>query len=346
MLHGLMRLGACLVLAAGLSGAHAASLTPNESALYEAAKKEGEITWYIGQFATDVANQFGKNFTERYPGVKVNVYRATGQVVFQRLSQDMKAGVRQCDVFSSTDIGHSVYLKAQGQYLHYVPENATGLFPAFQKIDPDGFYHTTQVNTVTILYNTDKVKPEEAPRKWTDLLDPKWKNKISLGHPGFSGTAGTWVLMMRELYGASYMEKLAKNNPQAGRSLNDTITTLNAAARVVAAGPTATALRSIVKGNPMAIVYPEDGAVLQISVSGIIKDAPHPHAAKLFMEYLLSREHSVALAETYYELLRPDVDPAPGARPMSEFKIVQPSIEAIVKGIPEIKELWRDTIGN
>ena len=86
------------------------------------------------------------------------------------------------------------------------------------------------------------MKEADAPKNWTDLLDPKWKDKIALGHPGFSGYVGTWAVTLRKLYGWDFFEKLAKNNPQVGRSINDTVTMLNAGESVVAgSGPVGTA---------------------------------------------------------------------------------------------------------
>ena len=64
---------------------------PYFAELYEKAKKEGEVTWYIGHWRTETAERVGGLFTELYPGVKCNVVRATGQVLYQRLNQDMKA---------------------------------------------------------------------------------------------------------------------------------------------------------------------------------------------------------------------------------------------------------------
>ena len=84
------------------------------SELYEAAKREGELTWYSGQLNAETGEAVGRAFTQRYPGVKVNVVRSTSQVAYQRLSQDMQAGVAQCDMFSSTDYGHYLFLKREG----------------------------------------------------------------------------------------------------------------------------------------------------------------------------------------------------------------------------------------
>ena len=219
-------------------------------ALEAAAKKEGELTWYVAHYTSEGAEELGRAFTKMY-GIKVNVVRTTAQVAYQRLLQDIKNNQTICDVFSSTDVGHYVRLKAEGRFEKYMPETPWKILPAFRNFDPDGYYHTTSAGLVVLAYNTAKVKPEEAPKKWPDLLDIKWKGKVSTGHPGFSGYVGTWVLMMKNLYGWSYFDKLEKNKPQIGRSINDTVTALNAGERQVAAGADGSTLFSAARGNPL-----------------------------------------------------------------------------------------------
>src|SRR4029077_15809831 len=135
-------------------------------------------------------------------------------------------------------------------------------------------------------YNTSKLKEADAPKNWPDLTDAKWKDKIALGHPGFSGYVGTSGVSRKKLSCWDFFEKLAKNNPQIGRSINDTVTMLNAGERLVAAGPIRTTMSRAQKGNPVAMIYPTDGSVLIIAPSAIMKGVKHPNAARLFMEYL------------------------------------------------------------
>ena len=90
-------------------------------ALEEAAKKEGEVTWYVSHYTSEGAEELGATFTKLY-GIKVNVFRTTAQVAYQRATQDFKAGQTECDVFSTTDIGHVLKFKAEGKLVKYVPE--------------------------------------------------------------------------------------------------------------------------------------------------------------------------------------------------------------------------------
>src|ERR1700710_1620684 len=134
--RGLLALGAAAALTRP-----AAAIAPHEQALYDTAKKEGELTWYSGQLSAEASEGMGAAFTQAYPGVKVNVVRSTSQVAFQRLSQDMRAGVAQCDVFASTDLAHSIFLKRQGLYLQYRPKDDPALLAPARGGDADGFYH-------------------------------------------------------------------------------------------------------------------------------------------------------------------------------------------------------------
>jgi iron(III) transport system substrate-binding protein len=342
-MKGLAGLAPIAVLVAALAFAPVAHA--DIKALEAGAKKEGELTWYVAHYTSEGAEDLGRGFTEM-TGVKVNVVRTTAQVAYQRLLQDLKNNQTICDVFSSTDVGHYVRLAAEGRFEKYMPETESKILPAFRNFDPAGFYHTTSAGLVVLTYNSTKVKAEEAPKKWQDLLDIKWKGKVSIGHPGFSGYVGTWVLMMKNLYSWSYFDKLEKNKPQIGRSINDTVTALNAGERQVAAGADGSTLFSTSRGNPLAVSYPTDGSVLIIAPSAIMKGTKHPNAAKLFMEYLYSVEAAKINAKHFAIPLRPEVPSPPGAKPISELKTIRPTVAEIDKGIPEVIEQWRDTFGN
>jgi iron(III) transport system substrate-binding protein len=331
----------------------AAALTPRsafaqneyEKSLYEAAKKEGELTWYIAHYTSETAERFGRTFTEKYPGVKVNVVRTTAQVAYQRLSQDIQANVPNCDVFATTDIGHCVSLKQRGLLLSFRPKGVEEIAPIFRDVDKDGQFHTTSATFVSILHNTNKVKAEDAPKSWKGLLDPKWVNQVAVGHPGFSGFVGIWTVQMKKLFGWSYFETLAKHKPQIGRSIIDTVTMLSSGERMVAAGPGGLAYLQASRGNPVGVIIPEEGAVLMSSPTSIMKNARHPNASKLFVEFLHGKEAGEIVRDEYGSPLRLDVEPRPGVMRVNEMKLIQPSVDEIVKGIPEAIEQWRDTFG-
>jgi iron(III) transport system substrate-binding protein len=309
-----------------------------------AAKKEGNFTWYVASIDSKNAEKAGRAFTAKY-GIKVDVVRAASQIMYQRLQQDLSQNTGNADVFSSVDLGNFVELKKTGSLLAYRPEAAAQIDPAFRDLDPENFFQATIASVIIIAYNHEKVKPEDAPKSWSDLLDTKWKGKIAFGHPAYSGFAGNWAAQMMKLYGKAYFEKLEMQHPLVGRSLFDAINLVSSGERLVTASPIAPVLESTDKGNPLTVVYPTEGAILVLTPSGIVKNSPHPNAARLFMEFMLGPEFSKILAEAHYETMRSDVKPLPGAKPVSEVKIIRPTIDDTTVGIPAVSELWRNVFG-
>jgi len=319
----------------------------HEQELYQAAQREGELTWYTGQMQAEPSEAIGRAFTERYPGIKCNVVRSTSQVAFQRLSQDARARTAQCDVFSSTDYSHFTFLKREERLLPYKPVNAAGMVKAARDAaDPDGHFQISYLALYLMARRADRLTEDDAPKSWKELADPAWRDKLAVGHPGFSGAIGNWAIMMRQAYGEEYFRQLERNKPQMGRSSGDPVTTLNAGERLVGVAiPSASTLFSISRGNPLALIYPTDGTLMVPSPSAAIANAPRPNAAKLFMEFMTGPAYSAATRGFSAESLRPEVPPPSGSRPLDEIKLISPTPEQVEKEIPEVKELWRDIFG-
>jgi iron(III) transport system substrate-binding protein len=313
--------------------------------LHEKAKKEGELTWYIAHWRVEIAERVAKRFTEVWPGIKCNVVRATGQVIYQRLTQDMKARVANCDVFSSSDLGQYVTLKEQKQLLAFVPKNLADCSPLIAKYDPDAAYTITDANTTVMCYNGDLVNADDAPKKWTDLVDPKWRNQVAVAHPGFSGAMGGWVLSMTNLYGWEFFEKLKANRPHIGRSLADPPTTVASGERRVGISTGASAFGFAARGTSLKGVYPEDGPIIGFSPSGIPATTVRPNAAKLFIEFLLSRESAAITQSEYTVPVRTDVTPAPGIHALGTLKGIVKTPAEMNEKLPDVIEKWRDTFG-
>ncbi len=321
---------------------------PHEAALaelYAKAKAESGVTWYVAYWPSDRAEKHAALFRKAYPGIPVNVVRTTAQVAFQRLSQDIRANVANCDVFASTDMSHYVALKQMGQLLPYKPLRTDAIDPRFRDVDPDQAYQIANASTVGFGFNTRQIKPADVPSGWKGFVDPKWRGKLVVGHPGFSGFVGTWVVQMTKMFGWEYFEQLAALKPHVGRSIIDTVTVLSSGERSLGASPASLVLHDAAAGSPVAPAYPEDGSVLMISGSGIMKSTKSPNAARLFMEFLYGRETAGEDVEEFDLPLRTDVALPPGYKSLADLKTVRPSVEEITKELPELTEKWRDTFG-
>lgn len=309
------------------------------STLYAAAKKEGKVVWWTGHYTQAAAEKIAGAFKSKYPGIEVELLRQTGQVLFQRLTQDLKSNVHQVDVFASTDEAHMTVLKKQNALASFVPADIDKIPQEYQHLDPEDTYQLGDIALMLINYNPQKLP---APRHWHDLLDPRMKDLISVGHPGFSGYVGNWVVAMNDKYGWDYFKKFAQNNPKIGRSVFDATTDIVSGERAVGPGADSLALDRKAGGNSINIAFPEDDTILVTAPVTVMREAPHPSAARLLMNFYYSKEYSQTAASTYNLPLRLDVPPPTGIR-LDHMKTYHVKIERLLTGIPEVTAKWRET---
>lgn len=324
------------------TSAPAAASNGDLEQLYAAAKQEGHLTWWTAHYAQEAADAVHDAFVAKYPGIELEYIRQTAQVVYQRLTENLKAGTHALDVFASTDESHYLTLKQQGMLMSYTPIGFDALPKPYQDIDSDHMYHVGALGFVLVNYNSSKV--QKPPQSWNDLLDPQWKDQVTVGHPGFSGFVGNWTVAMWDKFGWDYFTKLAQNNPKIGRSINDTVTDIVGGERLVGAGPDNYSLSQKAAGNPIDVQFPSDDAILIVSPVGIMKDAPHPNAAKLFESFFYTTEYSTVMAKTYNYPLRADV-PSPTGKSVDQVKAYRNKGERLATGIPEAIGKWRETFG-
>ena len=320
---------------------------PALAALHDAARKEGELTWYTVPQTSEVAEKMGRTFTARYPGVRVNVVRTTAQVAYQRLNQDLKAGTPNCDVFTSTDLAHYVDLKGRNLLLKFLPAAVARQDKRVQNMDPDGYFHASSCFMMGLVYNTQKVSAAAAPKSWADLLDPKWSGAALVAHPAYSGAAGAWCIEMRKLYGDDFFKKLAANKAHVSRSTIDAVTAVISGESSVSAGPMSLAARSAAKGNPVATLVPKEGPVLILSPTGILANTRRPNASRLFMEWMLGSEDTERISvEEFSVPLRANAKPAPGVIGLGDANpLLAPTPPQMVAQIPKVIDAWREAFG-
>ena len=287
-----------------------------DAALIDAAKKEGSVTWYTTQIINQFARPAAEAFQKKY-GIKVEYIRADSNEVALRLVNEGKAGKVQADVFDGT--AAVATLKKENLVLPWVPESAKRL-PA-NAVDKDKYWVATNLYVLTPGFNTDLVPKGTEPKTFQDLLDPKWKGKIAWNSSptpsGAGGVVGLVLTYMGEEKGTAYLKDLAKQN----------VAGLQVAARQVLdqviAGEYPIGLMmfnnhtviSARKGAPSDWVVMEPVPVAFDSL-GILKGAPHPNAARLLVEFLLSEEGQTVLKDADYLPASTKVDAMrPGMRP-------------------------------
>jgi iron(III) transport system substrate-binding protein len=338
------RLRLAMSLAATLGLIFSAGPLPAQDARLEAAKKEGKVVWYTSLALTS-AEKVAKLFEAAYPGIKVEVHRTGSERILQRVMQELQANLKIADVVHTSDAGHYVLLKDKKLLMKYTPAGIDG-FPAAFK-DKDGYHYGLRATVNVIAYNTKIIPAAEAPKTWKDLLDPKWKGKLVTAHPGYSGVIATHVLALVQLHGWDYFKQLAQNKPMLVQSAVDPSGIVASGERPIAAdGGDYTFYQVKKKGNPVEIVFPKEGVPLVVSPSAITSFAPHPTAAKLFTDFIFSRELQQVLADSEGLYTgHPDVK-YPADRPkLSELKLLRVEPEELEKRNEEIKTRFVEFFG-
>ena len=309
---------------------------PVTQALIDAARKEGQVNYYT---STDlpVAEKVAKAFEAKYPGIAVRVERSGAERVFQRIGQEYASNIHAVDVVNSSDAAHFIVWKRDGILAPYVPEDVAR-YPAEHR-DVDGQFASFRVWLSIIAYNTNLVKPEDAPKSFADLLDPKWKGKIVKAHPGYSGTIMTATYQMQRDLGWSYFEKLAKQNIMQVQSSADPPKKLDLGERAVMAdGNEYNIFQLKEAGRPVEPVYATEGSPLIIGPNGIFKSSPNPNAAKLFQSFCLGREAQQLIIDVGdLRSVHPDTKEKAGRKPLTEIKTMRDDAAAVEKESEAIK---------
>jgi iron(III) transport system substrate-binding protein len=137
---------------------------------------------------------------------------------------------------------------------------------------------------------------------------------------------------------------MAKLNPKIGRSINDTLTDLKSGERQVGASNESVVLGRKAQGDPVEGRYPDDFTVLVVQPQAVLKNAPHPNAAKLFQNFNYSSEFSKVLTDTYQPPVRTDVK-GPSGMDLDKIKTVRVDVDQLTKGLTEVKAKWREIMG-
>ena len=263
--------------------------------LVEAAKKEGKVTLYTFNFIGDAGIAVQQAFTERY-GVKVDAISGRGAEFTERLKTEARTKNQTGDY-------------TEGSPLHLINMKKAGLtvtladLPVLQEkdvwkldigyLDPEKHLLAYSPIFQWPLVNTKLLKSEDEPKSWLDLLQPKWKGKILFTDPVIASNAymAFQPLIKGGMLTPDYLDKLGSQDLIQVIGPTQGVEALaRGEAPVFLFTAAATATNAVRAGAPIKIIDLKEGMSAQANLQAIIKDSPHPNAAKLFANWLLSKE--------------------------------------------------------
>jgi iron(III) transport system substrate-binding protein len=287
-----------------------------------AAKKEGEVTVYTAYLSPQTNDPIAKAFEKKY-GIRVNYLAARGSEIRERIRSEQAAGRFLGDLLHHARSSVSTWAETENnlQPLKGIP-NAARLKEPF-KSAADQFQVPIFTINYGILVSTRLVKPGEEPKRWADLTDPKWQGKAIMDDPRAAGGGAVLFRMLHDKFGEDYLQKLAAEKPVLGRDYA-------IMARRVAQGefalyyPYILSDYSNIKGLPVKFIVPEEGVSYGSYSAAVMRNAPHPNAARLLANFYLSDEVQTIYAKEAHgivvdgveEKLSPEIQTLMNAKPM------------------------------
>jgi iron(III) transport system substrate-binding protein len=330
-----LRSGATLVAApvlgvAGAAWAQAKSPTKvlDFQTLADVAKaeQEGEVVYYGHDGEAGIAALLD-GFRKDFPKIKTSYVRLQTGALYAKITAERSAGRFGVDVLQLSDISPAIDFQKRGGWEVYASPEHAGYKAPYQS-SPAGHFTWAGVTFAGISYNRSKVKPEQAPKGWKDILNPALRDGISAKLSASGMQHAQWY-MLRKLYGNEFWQEFAKQRPKGFDSraqLFDRLAKGDDRVCVLAEYAGYTLFQE--KGADIEFVAPPDGLAATPVLLGVVNRAPHPEAAKLFVDWALSNRGQ-AVYQTQkillYGSVRSDATPMATGKRLADFKLLFPS---------------------
>jgi iron(III) transport system substrate-binding protein len=297
----------------------------DREAIVAGAKKEGAVG-----FATSVsaANfpRFLDAFTAKYPFIDIasGYYSAPTGRVLARVGAEIQSGNLSFDVLHVASLAPFVTMARSGQLEAYHSLELAAFPDAAHGGD---FWAVARVIGVIMAYNKTILSPEKAPKAWADMLKPEFKDGKLVIQDSAAGTAFNQMYLLEKRFGPDFMKKWGAQKPVIVATSAQLIDLLVRGEALI--GATVDHFRAF---EPDAVragivgVYPSEGMPVAAAPIAILKGAPRPNAARLLIDFTLSREGNTLLAHDIFGVYssRPDVPAPEGQRAYAETKPMLP----------------------
>jgi iron(III) transport system substrate-binding protein len=322
-----------------------ASAQENWDQIVAAAKKEGRVVFY-NNLQPDGIEPILRKFREAYPEIQTEQIRLGSSPLNERFATEFSAGRHLTDVvITIADQRFYDGIKA-GWAEKWSPPEAKHYGPEW--IVDDTLFTVQQLREV-IIWNKNLVKKEDEPKEWTDLFDPKWKGKVGFNPPWRSIPTQQLIVFWEDHLKLGDTAKMFKENEV--RFFEGSAGAIQAVVRgdVAVAELTDLSVYGMLEdGAPIGFVYPESGFPLSVNRMFVAKNAPHPNAAKVLANWLLSLEGQTALQDyAGLPVTRGDVPPRKHLPATKDLKNVVIDGEKLLN--PELQKNvinhWREVYG-
>lgn len=291
----------------------------------------------------DIIESVKPELAKAFPDLDIQWFQGGTEKVITKISGEVEANKIQADLLMVAEPAYYLTLKEKNLLYKYDAPNRKDI--KLTK-DEEGYWTPVRISNMIIAYNTNKISAADAPKSWQDLLDPKWKGKIAMPSPLLSGTAYVTAGVLSDKFGWDYFTALKNNGlkvEEGNSALQNKLLTGEYSAVVILEE---NILKLAAKGEPVKVVYPEDGTVVIPSPIAIFNASQNKEAAQAVMNWWLSKEGQQAITKGWMHSVRDDVEPPKGAAPLKSFieKAFKPDWQKLSKNAEAIKDTFRAKI--
>ena len=309
------------------------------------AEQEGALIVYTTDPEAGTAKLMA-SFNQMFPKIKTSFVRLQAGALYAKLMAERQAKSYLVDAMQISDLGFVLDLQKRNGYMSYISPEMAAYKPEY-KSKPEGYWTWGTIIMAGIAYNPKTVPADQAPKGWKDVLDPKWAGEVSVKVSNSGLEHETWYELKR-LYGDEYFKKLGELKPRAFDSyVQQYDRMVNGQDKIIHTAQYSGYLEFKAKGAPVEFVYPADGLPAGPETWGLINEAPHPAAAQLFMDWLLSVRGQKAIGDALFlNSARADVAPPPGGVSVDKLKLLFPSDWAdFIATRPAFAKEWDKMVG-
>jgi iron(III) transport system substrate-binding protein len=257
----------------------------------DAAKKEGVVTWYATMNTQDM-DATANEFMRTHPGIKVEELRLGSAQLPARIATEQRGGKFNADVISGDFVQVNQLIEA-GAFDKYVPADTKTFIKG--TVDPNGYWTDLYQNTTVIAWNPQRLAADhlKPPTSFADFAKPEWKGKF-----GFDTGAVNFFLglLQSDKNGADLAQRIANNAPVKTSGHTQTVTSLETGE--FDATPTAYGYMADQEKRDGKAVDFRNPPPLFVTLNpvGLAKNAPHPNAARAFIDWLTSKDGQTFIA--------------------------------------------------
>jgi iron(III) transport system substrate-binding protein len=291
----LARLGAAAAASALYPVLSPAQTDPAWQKVIEEAKREGHLLLYTSAVGSSLHKEVGASFEKKY-GIRFESLEARAGELRERVRAEQTAGRFIGDLHHNGSTTSALMVRDGNFQPHGGMPNLRNLVPPF---GADALRVPSNVQSYGILVDRSRVKPEDEPKSWTDLLDPKWKGKILSDDMRALGGGAVFFMVMYDAFGRDFHDKLATQGLVFSRNIrNDERRT--ARGEYLLYIPELLPYYTDLKGLPVNLAVPKEGRPFVRFDMSVLKNAPHPNAARLFIDHFLEIQSQLVFANAGY----------------------------------------------